>query len=293
MRDADRYSSDARRANQADDAWWQDELDVPRRGEEVERALAWLPLVLALALLGVTAWITSWVWPSLSYFRASSEALPLGVVDGWGDREELWREGELVLPSGVYASFEGIGHLRTRVDGRGLGGGDEIQAFYKVIGAPVFVERREVPSERPPVPLGPADEMHDGHPWLAVNGRLMAFEDLPRRYRRVVAWYSRALRVPFCGHDTLDAIERVWSLERERFRRQFRLDQGRDPTPAEMRAQGVEPSCVRAYLLVADETPASMLPRLSLWALFAALVLGMALRQLALFWRTMAHLRAR
>ena len=184
-----------------------------------------------------------------------SEREPIALNDGSIDEmfvgpEFFDEEGELSLPSNRFVEVTGIPNRRS------VSGDRE---FYGLVGAQIYVERR-VEDDRPRILQDAPREVERGMESVREahegTGRIIAFQDLPRRYEDFVEFYSESYRTVFCGFEP-SADLRSYQV---RIRREAELELteslGRTPTEEEIRDRaGPAAACQNAYLLIDAQDP--------------------------------------
>jgi hypothetical protein len=207
-----------------------------------------LMILLVAAFSVFLAWAS---WDDLRYSLSESTPLDIGPVESLHSAEGWWVDGALSLPSQRAVQLEGIPQRRSISGDR---------AFYKFVGAQVYMERHE-PDERHRLLRGQprrADGRTEVRELHVRPGRLVAFEDLPARYQAFMAYYAGNYMVPFCGYTPDAAFESLWLAQRDRAVVELADRLGRQPSPEEIAADPVASGqCVRAWLLISDELPGS------------------------------------
>lgn len=219
----------------------------------MDSADAWgQPMV--LALLATFALILAFQYTSdLRFFFTSRTAVDLnaGTDDEYTIADSWSASGDLVLPSNRYVAVSGISERKSVARDR---------LFYKLVGAQIYVERVVI-DERPrilrgqPIPVERGQEsirpLHD------EPGRLIAFSDLPKRYSRLIQFYSDNYRVHFCGFEPSDLLAQYQYRIRQEASRDLELELGRTPTDEEISARaGPGATCQSGYLLLSGDSPA-------------------------------------
>lgn len=208
-----------------------------------------LLLVVAFALF-VGAQYTS----ELAYFFTPGDAIDLNE----GSDDELMLgpgfvvDGQLAVPSNRFVSVVGVLERRSA---------SEEHTFHKLVGNHVYVEQ-EIIDDRPrilqgtPLPEEPGADSYRGT--YEGTGRIIAFEDLPRRYARFVEFYSDSYQVAFCGYEPSPELAQYF--RRLRVDAEFRLTESleRTPTDEELADElGGATDCQQGYLLIAHRDPRS------------------------------------
>lgn len=208
-----------------------------------------LLLVVAFALF-VGAQYTS----ELAYVFTSGDPIDLnaGAEDELMVGPSFLDDGQLAIPSNRYVQTVGVLERRSA---------SEERTFHKLVGNHIYVEQ-EIIDDRPrilqgtPLPEEPGADSYRGT--FEGTGRLIAFQDLPRRYERFVDFYSDSYQVAFCGYEP--SAELALYFRRLRVDAEYRLTEslGRAPTDAEIEEElGGVTTCQQGYLLVAHRDPRS------------------------------------
>ncbi len=218
-------------------------LPVARRGSQ-----AWLLWV--VAALGVFLGVQ--YLPELRYFLSPGEPLELGLLEELQHDERYVQNGQIALPSNRLVALEGIPERRSVADET---------IFYKLVGAHIYVE--DIGGNAAPRLLRnlggmPDPEAESYRATFARPGRLVAFEDLSRRYRSVVSYYSESYGIEFCGYEPSADVRAFRNNVISRIRLTLRDELGRDPTDEELNERlGPHGGCQRGYILMAGRLPSS------------------------------------
>ena len=244
--------------SETDHAWFEAGAPVP--DDFVDRDLVELDAGADFGQLGIIVLITAFAiflagqyTLEAGYFFSDRDAISLNgasedefLVGG----EFVDEEGGLVIPSNRFVDVTGIPNRRS------VSGDRE---FYSLVGSELYVERR-VEDDRPRILQNTPREIERGMESARTIyegvGRVVAFQDLPRRYERFVEFYSESYRIDFCGYEPSEEL-RTYQV---RIRRQAELDLidelGRAPTEMEIREHaGPAAACQNAYLILADQDP--------------------------------------
>jgi len=244
--------------NETDHAWFEAGAPVP--DDFVDQDLVELDAGADIGQLGIIILITAFaVFLAGQYtLEASyvfSDKEPIALNDGSEDEFLVGpgffdEDGGLVIPSNRHVEVTGIPNRRS------VSGDRE---FYGLVGSELYVERR-VEDDRPRILQNTPREIERGVESARTihegSGRVVAFQDLPRRYERFVQFYSESYRIDFCGYEpSADLLS-----YQVRIRREAELaltdELGRPPTEMEIREHaGPAAACQNAYLIIADEDP--------------------------------------
>lgn len=225
-----------------------DWVDPELENLPVARGGGQTPLLVLVTLLGL--FLALQYRSELLYFFTPNEPVELAAAEEL-QLDERWAPGgALMLPSNRYVNIEGIPERRSVSD-------DSV--FYKLVGAQIYVETHET-GEGPRL-LRNLDTMPDpaaeSYRQLHIEpGRLIAFENISRRYHMVVSYYSHSYGIEFCGHEPSTDVRAFRNNIRSGIRLMMADELGRDPTEAEVdERMGREARCQRGYLLMSGAAP--------------------------------------
>lgn len=229
--------------------------------------LAVLLLVAAFAAFLGTQYLSELRY---AFTPAEAELLNAGADDPLKVGPAFYSEaGALTLPTNRHAQVQGIMERRSVSDDR---------IFHKLVGAHVYVELERV-DDRPrilqgqPMPVERGTESVRGI--YEGTGRLLAFEDLPKRYERLIDFYSEGYQVWFCGFERSDELFAFHQRMESEARYAFRTEHGRDATATELAEElGGRTECQQGYLLQDAKTPASHRVYVGIYAALAVILLG-------------------
>jgi hypothetical protein len=199
---------------------------------------------------------------------------PLDLNEGadepiWIGPEYLDAAGDLELPSNRYVRVAGIPERRS------VSGDRE---FVSLVGSQLYVERAR-PDDGPRILRGQPRtidrDLESARLLFEGEGRVVAFTDLPKRYRRFVEFYSDAYRLHFCGFEPSEALAAYQFRARREAEVDLRESLGREPTEEEVRDRiGPAAGCQQAYLVIEGEVPRAFWIYPVLYAGFAIILLG-------------------
>ena len=203
-------------------------------------------------------------------------ALNEGSPDEYMVAPTFFDDTQLVVPSNRLVSVVGILERRSRSDDR---------IFHKLVGSHIYVEREFV-DDRPRVLQGtPIREEPGADSYRATYegiGRVIAFENLPKRYERFIEFYSDSYQVAFCWFEP--SADLALHFRRITSEAEFALrdELGRTPSREEVaeRLNGAT-SCQNGYLLIAERDPSSYRIFLAIYAVIGAILIG----AVTLLWR--------
>ena len=242
----------------ADDEWFQSGAPVP--DDFVDQDLVELDAGADFGQLGIMVMIAAFAiflagqyTLEAKYFFSEKEPIALNA----GSADEMFvgpeffdEEGELVLPSNRFVEVTGIPNRRS------VSGDRE---FYGLVGSEIYVERR-VEDDRPRILQDAPREVERGMESARLihegTGRIIAFEDLPRRYEDFIEFYSDSYRTVFCGFEPSADLRSYQLRVRREAELQLTESLGREPTEEEIREHaGPAAACRDAYLLISDQDP--------------------------------------
>lgn len=205
-----------------------------------------------------------------------SDRTPMELNEGAD--ESLWigpryvgEDGRLQIPSNRFAHVEGIPQRKSISADR---------EYFNLIGSSLYVER-VVEDDRPRILRGQPMSVPRGQesirPLYDGAGRVVAFEDLPRRYQGLIQFYSDSYQVEFCGFEPSAELR----SHQVRLERQAELalteSLGRAPTEEEvLERAGASVRCQHGYLLLDGQSPQSFNYVPLMYAVFVVSVLGSA-----------------
>lgn len=219
-----------------------------------------LQAILILLVMGFTLLLAWQYRGELTYAVSSGDAMEVGDVSDFSS-ESLQRTAD--LPDNRYVSLEGVGVERA------VSGAHE---YRRLQGSYIYVQLNQSVDEEAALNFGEASELRGARQVIGGRGRLIAARLVPAQLRAVFDYYSQHYGVRFCDIKTPAQIVRYRESEREAAIFQFRDDQGRDPTEAELR-QEIGPDCHQAFLLQLDRAPADFRIYIALYAGFAIVLI--------------------
>lgn len=207
----------------------------------------------------------------LAYVFTSGDPIALneGSPDEYMIAPAFFEDEQLVVPSNRLVDVVGILERRSRSDDR---------IFHKLVGSHIYVEREFV-DDRPRVLQGtPIREEPGADSYRATYegvGRLIAFEDLPKRYERFIAFYSDSYQVAFCGFEPSADLELHFRRITSEAEFALREELGRTPSREEVaeRLSGAT-ACQNGYLLIAGRDPASYRIFLGIYLVIGVILVG-------------------
>lgn len=223
-----------------------DEVD-PELVALAEAPSPWTPLLLLLIAFAA-GFLASQYASDARYAVSSSRFVELGDVQFWTTSDQRVYHGELVIPSNRFARLEGVAQRRAVIGGTG---------YVKLTGVPVFAEVPRDALDDPSRDQTFGDFLAYGGDRHSVGlpGRLIAFEDLPRRYSGITRYLAKGFELSLCGVQNDPALTSALRAERERSILALTERLGRLPSEAEELA-AVGPECQKAWLYQEGATPA-------------------------------------
>jgi hypothetical protein len=205
----------------------------------------------------------------LAYSFSDSDPITLGAAEELPQNVAWMQDGQLMLPSNRYVSVDGAAERRSASDR---------YVYYKLLGSQIYVQTepetmgREVNGEWD---FRPERGREDYREIRAGGGRLVAFEDLPKRYEGILQYYSEGYQLEFCGFEPSPTLRNHLVTLRLRTTEQLREELGREPTDDEINDRlGRAAECQRAYLLFAGVEPADYRYFIGLFALLGFITGG-------------------
>lgn len=262
----------------AEEAFFGDYEVDPELVALAEAPNPWTPLLLLLVAI-VAAYLGAQYLGDARYaLQSSSRYTTLGDVEFWGTSNDRFVDGQLVLPSNRYVHIEGVSQRRAALGGLG---------YTKLVGVPVFAEvSRELlndPSRSSTVGdyLAVGGDRHT----VGLPGRLVPFDQLPRRYEGITRYLAKAFEMNLCGVEGDPDLLRALRAERDRQILGLNERLGRVASRAEI-AREIGPECERAWLYQEGRAPKDHRGYLYIFVflgLVSALSVGLAIRWMVVF----------
>ena len=227
--------------------------------------------ILMIAVIVLGAWIISDWRGELEYYFSDSTPVQLGdAIDFAGDDQDLAAR----LPHNRYVAINGIPTQRSQ---------SARYRFFRLIGAPVFVEQARDDVIEDPLEREMAGDVKGDvdRTIYRGSGRLLKFSEMPERYFGLRHYYRVRYNITFCEELTPQKYVEIERRKRDAIVAQLRNEFAEaEPEERELRKLTAEPSpalvdelmaddpvCVEAWLLQ-DEHP----PSKHLWFLVATLL---------------------
>ncbi|TVR04742.1 MAG: hypothetical protein EA398_01185 [Deltaproteobacteria bacterium] len=210
--------------------------------------------ILALLVAAFALWLASQYTLELRYAFSDREPLDLGRAEELREHPEHVRNGQYTLPSNRHVRIEAILERRAVADRH---------AFYKIVGAPIIRQQDDDAHHDArlfrDIPRAPTRGEESLQPTSHDAGRLVAFEDLPERYRAIASFYGEALGIHYCGVEPSLELQRFLDNRRETLRLRLTRELQREPTPEELDARlGRHARCQTGYMFFANQSPADL-----------------------------------
>ena len=216
--------------------------------------------ILFIAVIALGVWIIGDFKSQIAYFFSSTEPVELGEITDMASGKDEGPNWAEKFPHNTYVSLSGIPQRRSE---------SRKYRYFKLVGAPVYVEQPVEDAPPPPELQGPNREGPVAREYFEGAGRMISFAKVPDRYAGVKNYYRRNYGTRFC--ETLDQkdIERIRSEQRsaivDNWREQYdnasekeREEKGLTPEPSDEEIQEIMNAneiCVDAYLVQATVTP--------------------------------------
>lgn len=237
----------------------------------------WTPLLLLLVSI-VAAYLAVQYFGDAKYAVSKGTYAELGDVEFWQSSNSRIVNGELVLPTNRYVRLEGVAQRRAAIGSLG---------YTKLVGVPVFAEVPKDLLSDPDRRTTVGDYYAPGGDRHAVSqpGRLVAFEDLPRRYNGIARYLAKSFELNLCGVEQDPGLMRAFRAERDRSILELNERLGRVASSAEVLKE-LGPECQKAWLFQEGRSPSEHRGYLFVF-LFLAIVsvsaFGLAIRWVYVF----------
>lgn len=231
--------------------------------------------ILMIAVIVLAGWIISDWRSELEYFFSETTPIDLGEATDYAiDASDPQRVRE--LPHNRYVRIRGIPTQRSQA---------ARHRFFRLVGAPVYVEE-----ERDDYIEDPLERELEGEAKGEIDrtyydgaGRILAFSEVPERYRGLRQYYRTRYNVPFCDELTPEQLQERQRRKRDAIIAQWRAEyeaatpeerkashMGPEPTAEQLAViSAADPACLDAWLI-----QDGVEPRSQWWFVVATLVFG-------------------
>ena len=225
-----------------------------------------------IAVIVLGAWIISDWRTELEYLVSDSTPIDLGDALEFAVTDETGAGPQ--LPHNRYVTIRGIPTQRSQ---------SERYRFFRLVGAPVFVEQKRDDIIEDPLERELAGDVKGDvdRTLFRGAGRLLEFSQMPQRYGGLRHYYRSRYNITFCEELTPQAHDEIKRRKRDAIVAQLRAEfQEASSEERALRKLQAEPSaelvdelladdpiCIEAWLLQDDSEP-----RDHIWYLLASLM---------------------
>lgn len=215
--------------------------------------------ILMIAVILLALWIVADWRAELEFFFSSSEPVELGDALDFASLED---DPSSVIPHNRYVKIRGIPSRRSQ---------SARYRYASLVGSPIFIEQLRPDADMDPIEreLTGGDKADVDRVYFEGVGRIVAFSEMPNRYRGLREYYFKRYQEPFCIdvdaasrkailEQRRDSVVRQWRLEFEEATPEERLEKSLTAEPTAEEVKEVvhsTPVCIDAYLLQVDTKP--------------------------------------
>ena len=231
--------------------------------------------ILMIAVIVLGGWIISDWRGEIEYFFSEPTPIDLGEATDYAiDASDPGRPR--ALPHNRYVRIRGIPTQRSQA---------ARHRFFRLVGAPIYVEE-----ERDDYIEDPLERELEGEAKGEIDrtyydgaGRILAFSEVPERYRGLRQYYRSRYNVPFCDELNPGQLQELQRRKRDAIIAQWRAEyeaaspdqraaghMGPEPTTQQLAViTAADPACIDAWLIQDGVEPSSQW-----WFLAATFVFG-------------------